>query len=51
MHVLILGTGGAGKSYIATRMKKKGFYVIDEGLHIRLSRFTDKSGKSVQYII
>ena len=50
MHVLVLGSAGSGKSYLAKRMKAKGFYVIDEGWQIGLAKFANKrTGRKVRY--
>lgn len=50
MHVLILGEGGVGKSYIAEKMKRMGFCVIDEGLELGLSKFVNRRGRKVSYV-
>ena len=54
MKVLIIGIPGAGKSYLAGKMRKKGFFAIDadfgKGMKVKggLVEATDKNGKAVK---
>ncbi len=49
MHVLVIGVGGTGKSYLASRLRKKGFAVVDEGSTVGLTKLVDKNGRKAKY--
>lgn len=51
MRVLIIGTAGSGKSYLAEKMKSKRLNAVDaSNPKYRLTKFIDVNGRKVKYV-